>query len=195
MTEHMTGSAPEEWRDVPSFPGFEASSWGRVRCKPYKAIMHHGGERWYGGIATYGTTRKRDRRRVLNIWRLEKQVYVSRMVCEAFHGQAPEGKPLVMHADDDVQNNRQDNLSWGTNQENMSTSAVKSKMREAWAAGTYYGKVSKLFPEQVVAIRERLSSGEKNTEIAKDFGVDPSIVSHIKSRRLWPRAEDLTGCA
>lgn len=46
-------------------------------------------------------------------------VLIHRLVCEAFHGPAPEGKPLVLHWDGDRLNNRVGNLRWGDNADNM----------------------------------------------------------------------------
>ena len=44
---------------------------------------------------------------------------VHRLVCEAFHGPPPEGKPLACHKDGDTLNNRADNLYWGSPEDNM----------------------------------------------------------------------------
>lgn len=45
-------------------------------------------------------------------------LYIHRLVCEAFHGPAPEDKPWALHRDDDKLNNTKDNLYWGTPKEN-----------------------------------------------------------------------------
>lgn len=37
----------------------------------------------------------------------------------AFHGPAPEGKPLVLHRDDNPKNNTPENLYWGDLQDNQ----------------------------------------------------------------------------
>lgn len=47
-----------------------------------------------------------------------KSHYVHRLVCEAFHGPAPEGKTWVLHWDDDPTNNNASNLRWGSPKEN-----------------------------------------------------------------------------
>ena len=46
-------------------------------------------------------------------------IKIHRAVCEAFHGPAPEGKPIVLHLDEDATNNRPENLRWGTQKENL----------------------------------------------------------------------------
>lgn len=44
---------------------------------------------------------------------------VHRLVCEAFHGAAPEDGMVVIHLDEDATNNRPENLKWGTQKENL----------------------------------------------------------------------------
>jgi DNA invertase Pin-like site-specific DNA recombinase len=46
--------------------------------------------------------------------------------------------------------------------------------------------LSKLKEEDVLNIRKLLSEKYKQTEIAKIYGLDPSTVSNIKTRKLWP---------
>jgi hypothetical protein len=45
--------------------------------------------------------------------------YVHRLVAEAFHGAAPEGKPMALHRNDDKTDNRAENLYWGDAADNM----------------------------------------------------------------------------
>ena len=47
--------------------------------------------------------------------------YIHSLVCEAFHGNRPEGKE-VRHLDGNKLNNHKDNLSWGTRKENVADS-------------------------------------------------------------------------
>lgn len=44
---------------------------------------------------------------------------------------------------------------------------------------------SKLKAEQVKAIRKRISGGESNYDIAKDYPVDSSTISAIRHNRIW----------
>lgn len=48
-----------------------------------------------------------------------KQRLVHRLVCEAFHGPAPEGKPLSLHGVGGIRDNTPGNLRWGSNSDNM----------------------------------------------------------------------------
>lgn len=106
---------PEVWQPVPSLPEYEASSWGRVRRVPYEARMPKGGTRSYGGVPHYGQEVCGRRIFVFK----GKSYKVHRIVCEAFHGYAPYPCAVVMHVDEDYNNNRPDNLQWGTQKENL----------------------------------------------------------------------------
>lgn len=48
-----------------------------------------------------------------------KRTYIHRLVCEVFHGPAPEGKPFALHWDDVPENNDASNLRWGARSDNM----------------------------------------------------------------------------
>lgn len=124
----------EEWRDIPSVPQMQASSWGRVRLKPYSYTMPGGGVRHYRNPKPrWGVEQKtasgRDgapKRRLIYVLGLKKCFIVARLVCEAFHGPAPDGRPIAMHMDEDPSNNVPSNLSWGTQRENLAMPKVQA---------------------------------------------------------------------
>lgn len=120
----------EVWREVPSLPAIMASSEGRIMVKPYRAPMPHGGLRPYGGKPHFGVWNKVDGRFVM--FYKGKTYKVHQLVCEAFHGPKPgksEGYYVCMHLDENAANNRADNLSWGTQKENLNAEGFK-KYRE-----------------------------------------------------------------
>lgn len=61
----------------------------------------------------YGYLRVRLVKDGRRVWRR-----VNILVCRAFHGEQPEGKPHVRHDDGNRTNNRADNLLWGSVQDN-----------------------------------------------------------------------------
>ena len=113
----------EIWLPVPSKPGIMASSFGRIMLPPGKAAMPHGGVRTYIPKPTYGhickasKTARHSYRGLCN--RFFGNMKVHRLVCEAFHGAAPDGMKYVLHLDEDAHNNRPENLRWGTQKENL----------------------------------------------------------------------------
>lgn len=104
----------EIWKPIPSLPGVSASNLGRISVDPYEAPMPHGGVRVYGGYKGSGQwTGKR------TIYIIKRKAYkLASLVCEAFHGPAPElpqgakGPIVCMHLDKNAKNNRADNLAW-----------------------------------------------------------------------------------
>ena len=111
----------EEWKPVPGYEGhYEVSSEGRVRSLRRELYS----DRWAG----YRTISERIMKPTpggtigylavtLRLNRQPKTHTVHTLVAAAFLGPRPEGMD-VMHADDDPQNNRLENLSYGTRSEN-----------------------------------------------------------------------------
>lgn len=103
----------EEWRVVPSEPALSVSSWGRIKINPYEQSMPHGGVKVVRGVPRYGNRSHKGKRRNFIY---QRQTYVvGKLVCEAFHGEPP--SPYHQHVvrlDRDMENNRPENLRWGT---------------------------------------------------------------------------------
>lgn len=107
-------SKTEKWIDVPSVPGLMVSDFGRVMVRPYQKHLPQGGQRTYGGKPTHGVWTNN---RYKFVYR-RKNYKVHRLVCEAFNGPPREGD-VCMHLDENPANNSPDNLSWGTQKENL----------------------------------------------------------------------------
>lgn len=119
----MQAPDTEEWRDVPSYPQLEASSLGRIRRKPHSRTMPNGGTVTYTSKPNYGVKTKA-RKSTSHVYmgyyyKGIGNVKVHRLVCEAFHGEAPFDGALVLHRDGDGTNNLPGNLKWGTQKENL----------------------------------------------------------------------------
>lgn len=90
----------EEWRDIPSLPGYQASSEGRIKGP--------------GGKIRKLQTHPRSGYSVFLV-----SFQAHRLVCEAFHGKPPFEGAMALHGPDPSKGNiTPGNLRWGTAQEN-----------------------------------------------------------------------------
>lgn len=99
---------------MPSVPGLQASSFGRIMVIPKKGTGQNK-NKVYGGTPRIGAW---DGFRFIFQWK-KKTYKVARLVCEAFHGPPPRDRNICMHLDEDNCNNSPDNLKWGTQKENL----------------------------------------------------------------------------
>jgi len=94
----------------------------------------------------------------------------------------PENKPFVNHKDGDKTNNHVSNLEWVTASENIrhafDTGLIKIPRNED-------NKLSVLTNDQVREIKKRIANGDKQRDIAADYNVHYSLISHIKAGRKW----------
>lgn len=112
-----SGLSTEEWREVDSLFGlYEVSSLGGLRGIPrvtsdgkaLKSRILTGRPHSKTGYIHYG----------LSIDGVRYTVMAHRLVCEAFNGPAPEGKPNALHRNGNPGDNRPENLYWGDQSDN-----------------------------------------------------------------------------
>ncbi len=120
----------EVWRTIPSLPEYEASDWGRVRRKPHLKPRKGGGLRRAGGKPTKGVLRPATGGPRYSIMYKGRNYKVARLVCEAFHGPPPPGKPNCLHRNETATDNRPANLKWGTQRENLNAPGFLEYCRE-----------------------------------------------------------------
>lgn len=93
----------EEWKRLKNFPGYEGSTEGRIRnIRTQKIQRPRANDKGYLKVDIYVNKRRRN-------------VKVSRLIAEAFHGSHP-GMD-VRYKDDDRSNVSADNLEWCTRSE------------------------------------------------------------------------------
>jgi hypothetical protein len=106
----------DEWFDVPSHSNYAVSPNGKVLSKRHDRIL-----------TTYthpsGHVSVRLGRGPAGL--------VHRLVCEAFHGPAPEGKPWALHRNGDAGDNRPENLYWGDREDNAQDMIRHGRHRNA----------------------------------------------------------------
>lgn len=178
----------EEWRIIPSFPDYAASSLGQIKRIRVDALGHKLTNRplkW--SISKSGYAK-------ITLCRGAKpyNARVNRAVCEAFQGAAPSPRHHAAHNDGNRLNNRAENLRWAEGAENerdklahgtaMAGDRHWSKSRpERRARGIGHGR-AKLTDCAVRLIR---ADSRKQREIAADHGVSQRVVWMIKTGKTW----------
>ena len=106
-----------------------------------------------------------------------KNCLVHRLVAIAFLGL--EQYMDVNHKDFNRSNNRLDNLEWATRRDNIHHAIVAGRIQPKLLGK----KAFKLTASQVSDIRNRARRDERTLNLAREFNVSGSTVSHIKSGR------------
>ena len=103
-----------------------------------------------------------------------KKEKLHRLVAKAFI-KNENNLPQVNHKNGVKKDFSISNLEWVSNMSNQ---------RHAWDSDL---KTIKLTTQDVKCIKIRILNGESNTEIAKDYNIDTSSVSNIRTGRTWNR--------
>jgi len=166
----------EEWRDIPGFPGCQASSLGRVRADRYGragrvfrrlALMKPS----EGGYGYWVIGLRRGPGDIV-------QKRVHQWVALAFYGHPPAGHQ-VRHLDGDRKNNRATNLKYGTVRENALDKIAHGTLMRGEGHPS-----SKLSDAEVDEIRLALTRGEKGRSLAAKYGVSPALITYIKQGKV-----------
>jgi hypothetical protein len=95
-----------------------ASSEGRIKLPEY---FSNG--RWYKTEPRIGSMSRSSAKASHTYRVLTTRKYgthkVHRLICEAFHGPPPFDGAVVIHKDENALNNKEENLMWGTQKENL----------------------------------------------------------------------------
>lgn len=173
----------EEWRVIPQFPCYSASSLGRImrncdgmHSKKGKIIKAHfsGGRYW--SVPIFNENGKSTRN-------------IHTLICEAFHGVKEKESHQVRHLDGNSSNNIPSNLRWGTAKENAAdrfrhgrTAFGPKADTSKIARGEDNKGGNKLKNDQVVAI---FLDKRSRPKIAADYNVSITVIRYIHIRRNW----------
>lgn len=167
---------PEEFRDIPEWPGYRVSNRGRVQsCRDNGA-----------NLSTVWNDRKprhdKDGYLKLKLHRNQKTRYVGVhvLVAEAFIGQKPFPKAMVLHKNGIRDDNAVDNLRWGSGKENADDRDADGKTARADKNGR-----AKLTVENVHEIRRLRASGFSFGALSKIYGVYKSQTRRVCNGKAW----------
>ncbi len=166
-----------EWRSIPGYSRYSASSNGLVRGD----VVGRG--RKLGVLATHTSASGYVRVGIARDDGARSSVGVHRLVALAFVP-ASAKRPHVNHIDFDRSNNAASNLEWVTAAENNAHS--KGAGRVVCPRGEAVRR-AKLTWSEVNEIRDRWAKGETFASLASTFGVAPSLVHGIVHNKRWVR--------
>lgn len=161
----------EERRRIEGWPGYWVTNTGRVWSdKSGRWLKPHRNEKGYPVLQLYDRGRCRG-------------TYVHQLVAAAFLGPKPVGME-TRHLNGDKQDNRPENLRYGTPRENR---------RDAFEHGTAVcpcvgaeNPRAKLDEVAVTEIRNRYAAGGVLLrELGSEYGVSEATVCKIVNRQLW----------
>lgn len=167
----------EEWRTIPSFPNYEASSLGRVRRIGRSPLKASPNKKGYLKVCLYRAGERRGHVK-----------FVHFAVCEAFHGLKPDWASECAHGDGNKLNNCDWNLRWTDSAGNRADGI-------AYASGERASNVI-LTQEQVDEIRQRYAAlkGVQRVRrgtrrlLADEFGVSESTIDAVTRGINWRKS-------
>ena len=191
MSESQPTTEPVEWRDVPGFPGYRASSDGRIETRwipgkrsplsvnqgrailgtkwePVKLHTNHYGYLFFNIPDVASPSGK------------PAVGKVHTFVCLAFHGIPKPGEEVRHFPDNNKLNNRPDNLKWGTHLENLQDMKTHGTQRRG--ERHQFAKLTESDVRQIWVLKK---SGWTVKSLAAKFGASSSNVSNILAGRAW----------
>lgn len=178
-----------EWKQIPSYPDYEASSDGEIRRvvpdylnRPLRVLRQHQAPSGYMRVSL---TRNRTEERTCSVHVL---------VCETFQGPCPPDKEEVGHGNGKNHDNRADNLRWVTKIENAADRALHGTNQTGSNHWSHHR------PDRIVrgeankggggklsdaAVREIRASSSLLKEASECYGVSMSLISQIRRGKAW----------
>lgn len=161
--------AKELWKPIPSEPGYEASSLGRVRSIDRVVETSTGKRRYRGKILVASSIQSGHQ--VLALGRFSRRT-VHALVLEAFVGFCPPGQECL-HRNGVPWQNDLGNLRYGTRSENNFDKSTHGS--------------NKLTVDQVREARAEHASGTTGTVLAARFGVSKSLMYYALKGEYYAR--------
>lgn len=169
----------EEWRDIPTHPGYQASSLGRIRSIDRVEVNAAGVSSRLKGRILKPQYDKLGRPRVSTSTR--RTCTVHSLVAEAFLGIRPTGLD-VNHIDANPSNPAASNLEYITHAENIGHSIALGRRHCTRGEG---GGNCKTSEEAIVRALKMYSSGSTAREASQATGVSLSVIYSVATGYSW----------
>ena len=170
------------WKPVVGYEGFyEVSNHGKIR-RPLDFVPTGSGSHTTCAGHVLKNTRNSHGYLVVgpSVKGAQKLILVHQLVAAAFLGPCPEGMQ-INHIDCNKMNNRAENLEYVTQLENVRHAVANGRVGGVPGERHVNAKLTRF----QVRIIKRLFGYVSQVYISKLFGVDPSTVSDIYTKRTW----------
>lgn len=180
----------ETWKDIPGFPGYQASDFGNIRSVS-RNVAHYsrlgpksGVRKIVGRVLKQKRIKNRYPFIILCLDGKPITCSVHRLVALTFIPN-PDCKPQVNHRDGNKQNNRKDNLEWVTNSENANH-AFQVLGRKSFPPCGENNHYAKLSTDDVRQIRAWWKTGDvTQTALASKWGITSGHIFDIVHGFSW----------
>lgn len=153
----------EQWKKIDGEP-YEVSSEGRVRRIKRPVLKPRQNTNGYHRVSLGAG----------------KDAYVHRLVCRAFHGEAPSNDCHADHINGQRSDNRASNLRWLTRSENL--------RNRRFASGEDH-HAAKLTEELVKRIRSSSHYRGFDADFAQKHGISRETVRDVRLGKLWRKTQ------
>lgn len=173
---------------IPGFSDYIALSDGRIVNLVHRLRGGHYKRRWYE-MRGHSNHRGYIRMRLTGDDGKPRSIFAHVLIALAFLGDRPTEDHEVNHKNGDRADNSVENLEWVTRSENMKHAWVTGLRTEVTlkpkknAEG--FSANARLTAQQASEIRK---SKKSNSTLAKEYGVDRSTISRIKTGKLYKEA-------
>ena len=150
----------EQWKDVIGFEdSYQISNYGRVRSKDRFIKVCGNGERLIKGQIIKPSVCKNGYYEVMLSRNKKRKVYLLHRLVAIHFIENPNNLPQINHKDEDITNNRVDNLEWCTSKYNANYGTRNARcnekvIRKPVKQLTLEGKLIKEFPAVKEAMRQ-----------------------------------------
>lgn len=150
---------------IPSAPGYEACEDGHV---------------WRNGTRRKPISNGRGYLKIkLSIENVQRDAYVHRLVCEAFHGPCPPGLQC-RHLNGNRSDNRPTNVEWASKAVNEADKVAHGTISRGEMCTN-----AVLTEAVVVEARRRVAAGERLDHLAAEFGVGRAVLGDAVRGHRW----------
>ena len=170
----------EVWKDIPGFEGrYAVSTMGRVKSLPRYVNCRWDNDKYVPEKILRATPKSNNSPYLTVPLGLGKNRNVHILVLETFIGSRPDGME-TRHLNGNRNDNRLENLAWGTRQENIADRGTHGNNLPGERNPN-----SKLTESDVLKIRKLHTNGYSYSEIGKQFNITKTNVYYIVKRKSW----------